>query len=147
MRLTSFLVKSGYPSSVEDVRVFRIRRYVGILVGSYSHELPKTDLAAITSAGYSYGTTFLLPAIHPIRKLLVCAHVIQLACGLIVPGAPGASCIDCHYSSLVGHKKHDIRIVWVDPNTVIVISTGCAFERHPGLSSVLRSIRSNITDI
>ena len=86
LRLAGLLVEADDAAAVDDVRVQRIRRDVGVLVGADTHPVAERDLPAVAAARDPDRTALLLSAVDPVRKLLVGRHVIQLRRRLVVPG-------------------------------------------------------------
>ena len=90
--------------------------------------IAKCDLAKVAAAGDADASTFLLAAINPVRKLIVSDHVIELRGWLVVPGTPGLAAIHADGNALIDGQGNDLRILRIDPNCVIVISAGSAFD-------------------
>jgi hypothetical protein len=75
--------------------------------------------------------------------LIVSDDVIKLRGRLVVPGAPRFATIHTDRSALVRREEHDVRVLGIDPERVIVVAAGRAFERGPRLAAVRRFIRRN----
>ena len=101
-------------AAVNDVRVKRIGGDVAILSGANRVPLPNRNLAVISAAAHHRGAAFLLAAIHPIRELVVGAHVIELGGRLVVPTAPSFARVDAHASALIAAEQDDAWVVGVD---------------------------------
>src|SRR6185503_6921346 len=103
---------------------------------AYRMPLAKRDLPVVSATGYSYRAALLLASVDPIRKPIVGDHVIELRGWLVVPRAPALSAVNCNDCSLVGSQQDDLRVVGVDPNCVIVITTRGATKRYPVLPRI-----------
>ena len=96
----------------------------------FAHARPGAD---------THGTTILLCAIEPVGKAIVGGEMVDLRGGLVVLGAPGLRAIDADHGPLVAREHHALRVSRVDPDLVIVIAAGSAFDGSPGLAaSVVR---------
>jgi hypothetical protein len=62
--------------------------------------------------------------------------VVDLRSGLVVPGAPGLCAVDGDDGSLIAGEDHAVAIFRVNPELVVVIATGRAFDGNPGLAGV-----------
>ncbi len=62
--------------------------------------------------------------------------MVELGRGLIVPGTPGFTAIYRYHRSLISYKQHDVRLLGIDPNAVVVISTGSSFDGHPTATAI-----------
>src|SRR6185369_2354149 len=99
--------------------------------------------AIVATALHTRGAALLLPAVNPVRKLIISNDVIKLRGGLVVPGAPRLAAIHTDRSALVCCEEHDVRVVGIDPKRVIVVAARRAFERGPCLAAVRRFIRGD----
>src|SRR2546421_10849003 len=102
--------------------------------------LAKADLAIIAAAGGANGTTLLLSTIDPIGEPIVRAHVIKLRGWLVVPGAPGLAAVHGKSRALIDAEKHDLRVLRIDPDAVVVIPSGRAFDGSEGVAAIGRAI-------
>src|ERR1700730_13262765 len=93
------------------------------------------------------GATVLLRASHEVGEAVVRGHVIDLRGWLVVPGAPGRGSIHAYNSPLIAGDDHSLWIVGIDPELVIVVAAGRAFDRCPCLTGVRRSIDGRIHDV
>ena len=89
--------------------------------------------AATTNPGRA---AFLLSAVHPIGKLIIGNDVIKLRTWLIVPAAPRLSAVDRDDRSLIAGREDDVGVVGIDPNGVVVVAAGTAFEYLERLAAV-----------
>ena len=62
--------------------------------------------------------------------------MVKLCCSLIVPGRPGFPTIDSYYSTLVHAQSHDIGMIGIDPDAMIIIATGSTFDALPVFSTI-----------
>src|SRR5947209_17667871 len=96
----------------------------------------KCDLAIVSTAGHSRRTAYLLPAINPIRKLIVRRNVIELCSRLVVPRTPGFAAVHRNRCALIGSKRDDLGNLWIDPNRVIIVASRRPFPRVEGLPAI-----------
>src|SRR6266851_6720722 len=102
----------------------------------------------VTAAAWSGNrVTVLLRAINPIRKLVVRNHVIELRRWLVEPGTPRFTSVARHNRSLVATENHPPRLIGINPQFVIVVAPGRAFESCKRLPSVARLIGCSIWDV
>src|SRR5262249_40388356 len=118
------------------VRIEWIRRGVSIFFYPDWMPLPKGDLTVVSTAGDASRAALLLSTTNPIRKCIIRHHVVHLRRRLVVPGTPGLPAIESYDSALVADKKDDVRIVWINPGILVIISAGRSFERRPGFSAI-----------
>jgi hypothetical protein len=69
--------------------------------------------------------------------LVVGAHVVELRRRLVVPGTPGAAAIHADGGALVHGQQDDIGILGVDPDGVIVVAAGRAFNRGETFAGIV----------
>src|SRR5262249_41632884 len=90
--------------------------------------LSKSYLAVVAATGCSDRATLLLSTIDPIGEAVIGAYVVKLRRRLVVPRAPGLAAIHGESRALIDAEENDLRIVRIDPDTVIVIATRRPFE-------------------
>src|SRR6516162_9114981 len=78
LRLPRTPIESRKFAPDDDVVVERIGDDVTVFLGRDRLPIAESDLALVAAAFDSDRTAFLLPAVKPIRKSIVCADVIQL---------------------------------------------------------------------
>src|SRR4051794_21616948 len=78
----------------------------------------------------------LLASADFVRKGIIGDGMIELRCRLVEPRAPCNSTVLGDQRSLVGNQKDDVRVVGIDPQVLVVITTGCAAPALPGLPAV-----------
>src|SRR5262249_26982372 len=105
------------------------------------------DLAVVTTAHDRGRTTLLLAAVDPVGELVVGDDVVELGGRLVVPGTPGLAAVDGDDRPLIGRDEEDVRIVRADPDGVVVVAAGGAFEADERLPSVDRLIEADVGDI
>src|SRR5579863_3620640 len=119
-------------SGVDEVGIGGVGSDVAELESSRRGPVAIGDLAVVTAAGDSGSAAILLRAVNVIRKMLIGAHMIKLPGRLVVPGTPGVAGVHASGRALVDSDNHMLRVRRIDPENVIVISTGRArpgFER------------------
>ena len=146
LRLTGFFVKSGNFPAVDQIRIQRIHRNVPVFLCTDRAPIPKRDLSVIASRGDHRRSAFLLPSIHVVWKLIVCAYVIKLCRRLIVPGRKRLPSVDCYDSSLIRSKDHDVGLQRINPDSMVVISARRASNTKPGFTAVGRFPGGHIRD-
>src|SRR6266852_9478182 len=109
-------------------RMQRIWRNIAIFVAGIHRppimKIQRTVLAAVWSCRR---TAVLLRAVHPVRKLVIRHHVIELPRRLVVPGTPTLAAVARHDSALVAAENHSPRLVGINPTFVVVVSPGRPF--------------------
>src|SRR4029079_5034303 len=81
----------------------------------------------------------LLPAVDPVGEPVVGGEVVELPRRLVVPAAPGSAPVDGNHRSLVACGGDVIRVLRVDPDEMVVVAAGRAFQDLEGLPSVGRA--------
>src|SRR6266498_3630180 len=71
-------------SSVDNLRINRIRKDVAAFTGANRMPIAKRDLSVIAATDHGGRAAVLLRAIDPIRKLIVDCNVIKLRSRLVV---------------------------------------------------------------
>ena len=66
--------------------------------------------------------------------------MIELRRRLIVPRAPGLAGVHGDGRALVGRDEHDVSVVRIYPNAVIVVAARCALDRGEGCAAIRRPI-------
>ena len=57
--------------------------------------------------------------------------MVELRGRLVVPAAPRFAAIHCDDRALIGGDHHDVRVVRVDPDAVVVVSAGGTADHRP----------------
>src|SRR6266850_253665 len=94
--------------------------------------------------GRADGATVLLCPSDPVRKAIVGGDVINLCRRLVVPGTPGRSGIYGYDPALVAGDNHTFWIIGINPELMIIVTAGRAFDRRPAFAGVDRSIHGRI---
>ena len=147
LRLPGNAIKTRCFAAIDKIRIQRIGRDIPVLFYSYREPVTKRDPAEVASTRRARAPTFLLPAVHPVRKLIVRDYVIKLRSGLVVPGTPGLAAVDAESSPLVAAEKNNVGVFRVNPNRVIVIAAGSALECTEILPRVRRPVRGGVGDV
>src|SRR6202790_5180397 len=137
--LDLFIVEilTSYKSSINHSGIFRVGRYVTVLVTCCDRApVVKIQRAIISPAGRRNRATILLRAINPVRKSIVGAYVIHLSGWLVVPGTPGFAAVARDDGSLIASQNHSLRFIRVDPQLVIIVAARSALERGERFSSI-----------
>ena len=73
--------------------------------------------------------------------------MVKLRRRLVIPSAPGLAAVKADGGSLVCSENHACRVFRIDPKLVIIIPARCSAQHRDRLSSVLRSVKSNIRHV
>src|SRR4029077_2461769 len=109
-------VEFGRLAPVDDIRVERVGRYIAVLLNANGIPVAKRDLAEIAAAGDARAAALLLPAVDPVGELVVGDHMIELGCGLVVPGTPGRTTVHADGRTLVAGQGDGLWIFRIDPD-------------------------------
>src|SRR6185369_13727624 len=125
---------------VDQIGMQWIRRDVTVLFDTDGAPIAKSDGAVVAAALHSRRAALLLAAVNPVRKLIVGNDVIELRRWLVVPGAPGLAAVYTHHRSLIGRQQHDLRVLRIDPERVVIVSARRTFECRPRLAAISRTV-------
>src|SRR6266851_21002 len=129
-------------------RIQRVRGDVTIFATRVDRPPIMEIQRAVTAPAWrSYRTAILLRSVHPVRKLIVRYHVIQLRRWLVVPGTPRLAAVARYNRALVAAESHSSRLVRINPKFVVVVSSGRAFECSESLSSVARLVSCGVRQV
>src|SRR5271157_610248 len=145
--LTRDAVVPGDCAAVDDIRIQRVGRDVSVLFGAHRMPLAKRDLAVVAAARDAHRPALLLAAVDPVWKLVVGDDVVELRGRLVVPGAPGLAVIHADGGALVDGQEDDIGVVGIDPDGVIVVTAGRAFDGRKTLAGVGGAVSGCVGDI
>ena len=123
-------------AAINNVGVERIGRDIAILDYAYGMPLAIGDGAVVAAAGDADRAALLLPSANAIGESGCDRDVINLRCGLVVPGTPGRSAVDGDERALVADEKNNVWVVGIDPEILVVVAAGSAAESGPGLAAV-----------
>src|SRR5438876_4236336 len=134
--LADILPGAREPIAIQSVRVQRIHGDVAVLENSRQPPIAKGNFAVIAAALRRDRTAFLLRAVNPIRKTIVRGQVIELRRRLVVPSAPGRTAVHANDRALIGAERDNLRIFPADPDALVTVAAGRAFESHKCFSAV-----------
>ena len=104
------------------------------------------DLSVVAPARHADGPAVLLSAAYAVRKGVVGHHVIERRGRLREPRAPRLAAVQRDHRALVDDQQHDVRIVRVPPDVLVVVAARCALERHERLAAVGRLVADDVSD-
>ena len=105
------------------------------------------DFAIVAAAGGAHRAALLLSAVDPIGEAIVGDHVIELRGRLVVPGAPGLAAVQADGGTLVGCQQDDAGVVGVDPDGVIIVAAGRAFDGGETGAAIDRAVGGGVGDV
>ena len=143
-QLAGGLVIARHLSAIDQIGVQRVGCGVGVLVYADGMPIAKGDRAEVAAAGHARAAALLLPAIDPIGKAVVSAYVEHLRRGLVIPGAPGGAAVHGDGGALVYAADHDLRIVGVDPDGVVIVAARRALEGCESLARIGGTVRGSV---
>ena len=146
LRPTGGAIVASCFATIDHVGIEWIRRDIAILLNAHRVPIRKRDFAEVAAAGGAYAAAFLLSAVYPIRKLIVSDHVVELGSWLVVPGTPGRTAIDADGGALIARQGDDVGILWIDPNSVVVVATGSTFNRSKSVAGVVGTVGGSVGD-
>src|SRR5580692_6582250 len=147
LRLAGNHVEARGFAAVDQIGMQRIGRHVSIFFGADRMPIAKSDFSPVAAAGDSGRATFLLSAVYPVGKWIVGNDVIELRGGLVVPGAPGFAAVDGGGGALVCGEQNNSRIFGIDPDGVIVVAAGSAFDGGKIHAAIAGAIGGSVADI
>src|SRR6187200_2127203 len=109
--------------------------------------LAERDLSVMAAARDTGRAAVLLAAADAVGKRVVRHHVIHRRGGLVVPTAPRLAAVERDDGALIGDPEHDVGVVRVNPEILIVVAAGRALPRHPGLAAVDRLVTDDVGDV
>src|SRR5258706_13095625 len=101
----------------------------------------------IGAAGHSRASAILLRSVDDVWKLVVGSHVIELCCGLVVPGAPGLAAIEADRSSLICSENHARRIPGINPKLMVIVTARRSAHNRNRLPTILGAIERDVRHI
>ena len=84
---------------------------------------------------------------YPIREAIIRRDVIKLHGRLVVPGTPGLCAVHGHNRALIAADDHAVWIVGINPELMIIVAAGRAFDRRPLLAAISRSIDGRVRHV
>src|SRR5713226_2392511 len=103
----------------------------------------ESDLAIVAAARNAYRAALLLSPADFVRESIGDTDVIELRRRLVVPGTPGFAAVHADNSTLVGNQKNNVRLIWIDPQILIIISAGRTTQTRPRCSAIRGPHRNN----
>src|SRR6266404_8933505 len=131
---------------VNDVRIDGVGCNVAVFLDTYGIPIAKADLSKVAAAGDAGAAAFLLPSIHPVRKLIVGDDVIELRSGLVVPRTPGGTMVDADGDALVAGQGDDLGVFRIDPYGVIVVAARGSLDGSKAVARIGRPVGRGIGD-
>ena len=125
----------------------RIRRDIPILLNADRGPVAECNLAKVAAAGGSNAAALLLSTINPVRKLVVGDDVIELRGGLVIPGTPGLAAIHTDGRALIHGQRDNVGVLRIDPDGVIVVAAGRAFDGGKVLACVGRLVGRSVRNV
>ena len=105
------------------------RGVAGFAAGAQRLPVAHRDPGETAARWHADRAAVLLRAGHPVRKAIVGGDVIDLRGRLVVPRAPGRGAVHADDRALIAAENHPVRIVRIDPELVIIVAAGRAFDR------------------
>src|SRR5713226_8407308 len=132
----------------DHARIQRVRRDITIFAARvYWPPIMEIQRAVTAAAWRGYRIAVLLRAVHPVRKLVIRHHMIELPSGLVEPGTPSLTAVARYNRSLVAAENHSPRLVGINPQLVVIVAPGRTFESCKRLPSIARLVRCGIGDV
>jgi len=131
-------------AGIDDVWIRGVGSDVTKLEAANREPVAIGDYAIVAAAWDGGGAAILLRGVGNVGKLVVGDDVIELASGLVEPIAPGFAAVEADSGALIDAENHALRILRIDPENVIVIASGSAFECREGFTAVERAIRGGL---
>ena len=107
-------------AGIHNVRVGWIGRNIACFPAPDGVPIVAANLAAIAAAGNGHGGIILLRAVDVVRGPRVGDDVVELRGGLVVLARPRIAAIEADRDAAVVRGNHALRILRIDPETVIV---------------------------
>ena len=121
-------------AAVNEIGVERVGRDIRVLFATHRMPFAEGDLAIVAAARHAHRSALLLAAIDVVGDAIVGDHVVELRGRLVIPGAPRAAVVHAERRALVGGEHNDVRVDGIDPDGVIVVAAGSAFDGREGLA-------------
>src|ERR1700733_1836901 len=144
--LTGEHIEPGDLASVNDVRLQGVGRDITVFFGADRVPFPERDFAIVAPAAGSDRAAFLLPTVDPIWKLVVGDDMVELGRWLVIPGTPALSSVHGYDGALIGNQQDDVRVVRVNPKSMVVVAARRAPEAVEGCAAISGFVRRSIRD-
>src|SRR5450755_2958772 len=125
----------------------RIGRDVAVFFYADGGPIAKRNFAKVAAACCADRTALLLAAIDPVRKLVVGDDVIELRGRLVVPGTPSLAAVYADGRALVDGDGDDVGVFGIDPDGVVIVASGSAFDGGEVLASIGRAVGRGVGDV
>ena len=145
--LADILLRAREPVAIKNVRIERVDRDISVLKDPNEMPVAKSNFAIIAAALRRDGSAFLLRAVNPIGKTIVGRNVIELGSRLIVPTAPRSTAVYADDRTLIGAERDNLRSFRADPNALVIVAPGRAFESQKCFSAVGRLPRRGVCNV
>ena len=116
--------RTAHRAYVDDVGVLGVHGDITAFACAGRVTITPRDRTFFGRAGYADTGVVLLGAIDTVRVLVVYCYMVKLAGELIIDGGPGRAAVKRDAGSAVVAFYHAQRILWVDPE-VMVVTVGC----------------------
>src|SRR5882762_6563731 len=103
--------------------------------------VPLCDLSIVSSAHDSRRAAVLLRAVHPVRKPVIRCDPVEFSRRLVVPRRPGFPSVQADRCALVDSQHDSLRICGINPDRVVIVSSGRALDRSERMSAVIRTVQ------
>src|SRR6267378_4289855 len=123
-------------SAIHNVRVKWIGNHVTIFFSAHRMPFSESYLAVVATTSDAGGAALLLTAAQSIWKSVVGIDVIELGRRLVVPTAERFSTVYGDDRALIAGQQNNVRVVWIDPDVLVIVASRRTAERHPGLTAV-----------
>src|SRR2546422_3151002 len=100
-----------------------------------------------TPAGRGGGTAVLLRAVDPVGKTVVGDDMVELAGGLVVPRTPRLAAVHGDDGALIAAENHALRFIGINPQKMIIVAAGRAFDGREALPAIARTIERSVGHI
>src|SRR5208283_4657542 len=131
-----FLIGAGDAGAVKKGRFARVHGEVAGFLDARQTPFVKGDFADVAAALGCGAAALLLRAVDPVGKTIVGDDVIELRSRLVVPTAPSLPAVDADDRALIAGQRDGLGIPGIDPDALVVVAAGRAFEAHKGLPGV-----------
>src|SRR6266702_7236434 len=145
--LADILLRAREPVAIKNVGIERIDGDISVLENPDQMPIAKSYFAVIAAALRRHGAALLLRAVNPVRKAIVGGDVIELRRWLVVPTAPRRAAIHANDRALIGAERDNMRIFRADPDALVIVAAGRAFESRKSFSAVRGFPRRRIRNV
>src|SRR5712692_10216618 len=140
--------ESSDGSAVNSVGI----EWVGLDVTVFDASLDGTPVVRVqrriqTPAGRGGGAAVLLHTVNAVRKTAVGDHVVELAGGLVVPRTPRLAAVHGDDGTLIAAENHALRFIGINPQKMIIVAAGRAFDGREALPAIARTIERSVGHI